>query len=55
MGAFGENPGKGGGGPKGVTDVLHRRDTTGPPLLGGFLGYDGENGSGPGRLPGQGR
>ena len=50
-----KNLGKGGGGPEGVTDVLHRRDTAGPPLWGGVLGTDGEDGSGPGRLPGQGR
>ena len=40
LGADGANPRKGGGGPKGVTDVLHRRDTTGPPLQGGVLGSD---------------
>ena len=42
MGTDGANPRKGGGGPKGVTDVLHRRDTAGPPLRGGVLGSDGE-------------
>ena len=39
----------------GVTDVLHRRDTAGPPLRGGVLGLDGKDGGGPGHLPGQGR
>ena len=41
--------------PKGVTQFLYCRDTAGPPLWGGVLGTDGEDGSGPGRLPGQGR
>ena len=45
---------KEGGGPESVTEFLHCRDTAGPPLRGGDVGPDKEDGVDPGRLSGQG-
>ena len=38
----GAGAGTGGGGPKSVTEFLYCRDTAGPPLRGGVVGFDGE-------------
>ena len=46
--------GREGGRPKGVTEFLYCCDTAGPPLRGGDVGIDAEDGICPGRLPGQG-
>ena len=54
MGKVGAGAGKGGGGPKSVTEFLYCRDTAGPPLRGGDVGIDAEDGFSPGRIPGQG-
>ena len=43
LGTFGAGSGKGGGGPKRVTEFLHCRDTAGPPLWGGDVGPDKED------------
>ena len=51
LGTFGAGYGKGGGGPKSVPEFLHCRDTSGPPLRGGYMGPDKEDGVTPGRLP----
>ena len=45
---------KEGGGPESVTEFLHCRDTAVPPLRGGDVGPDKEDGVDPGRLSGQG-
>ena len=54
MGTVGEGTGTGGGGLESVTHFLYCRDTAGPPLWGGVVGFNGKNGICPGRLPGQG-
>ena len=54
LGMVGAGAGTGGGGPESVTEFLYCRDTAGPPLRGGVVGFDRENGICPGRLPGQG-
>ena len=50
----GAGAGTGGGGPEIVTEFLYFRDTAGPPLRGGYVGIDTEDGVSPGHLPGQG-
>ena len=54
MGEAGEDTGTGGGGPDGVTQFLYFRDTVRPPLRGGDMGADRNDGGCPGRFPGQG-
>ena len=54
LGTFGAGAGKVGGVPKIVMEFLYWRDTAGPPLRGGNVGSDKENGVSPGRLPGKG-
>ena len=54
MRTVGAGAGTRGGGPEGVTEFLYCRDTSGPPLQGGDVGLDAEDGVSPGRLPGQG-
>ena len=54
LGTFGAGAGKGGGVPESVTEFLYCRDTAGPPLRGGNVGPDAEDGVSLGRLPGQG-
>ena len=46
--------GPGGSGPKGVTDVLYSSILDGPPLWGGDLGTNPEEGEGPGQFSVQG-
>ena len=53
LGTFGAGAGKGGGGTKSVTEFLYCRDIAGPPLWGGNVGPDAEDGVSPGRLLGQ--
>ena len=42
LGTVGAGAGAGGGGPESVTKFLYCRDTAGPPLRGGVVGFDGE-------------
>ena len=46
--------GREGGGPESVTEFLYCRDTAGPPLRGGDMGIDAEDGVTSRHLPGQG-
>ena len=50
---FGAGDGKGGGRPESVTEFLYCRDTAGPPLRGGNMGPDEEDGVIPGCFLGQ--